>query len=338
MGASPANADLFPGTVMVEVSVVVPTYRRPRMLTRCLGALLDQELQPGRFEIIVCDDGPDEATRACVQEFAARGALIDCVVRYLPVTATQGPAGARNCGWRAAQGAVIAFTDDDTIPDPRWLSEGLRAMTVGVGAVAGRIHVPLAAEPTDYELDAAGLAEAEFATANCFVRRALLLRTGGFDERYTSAWREDSDLHYSLLEAGAVVTHAKRAVVVHPVRPGKWGTSIAQQKKSQFDALLYKKHPLIFRSRISPAPWVYYVITAVAVVGLVSLAGGWLAVALPSFAVWGLLSGLFAAQRLAGTSRKPLHVIEMVATSFFIPLFSVFWRAYGGVRFRVAFW
>jgi len=47
-----------------DVTVVVPTYRRPAMLERCLASLLTQDYDPVRFEIIVCDDGPDEATRA----------------------------------------------------------------------------------------------------------------------------------------------------------------------------------------------------------------------------------------------------------------------------------
>ena len=54
-----------------DVSVVVPTYRRPAMLERCLARLLSRTYDPARYEIIVCDDGPDEATRACVERLAA---------------------------------------------------------------------------------------------------------------------------------------------------------------------------------------------------------------------------------------------------------------------------
>ena len=73
--------------------------------------------------------------------------------------------------------------------------------------------------PTDYELDAAGLASAEFATANVFVERAALMRIGGFDERFTSAWREDSDLQFALIEAGFVLARADDAVVLIPFGP-----------------------------------------------------------------------------------------------------------------------
>src|SRR4029079_9602862 len=101
-------------------------------------------------------------------------------VRYVPVTQTQGPAGARNRGWQEARGTVIAFTDDDTIPDRTWLSAGWTAIAQGLDAAAGAISMPLASRPTDYERNAASLGNAEFATANCFVRREALAAVGGF--------------------------------------------------------------------------------------------------------------------------------------------------------------
>src|SRR5690606_30571680 len=118
------------------------------------------------------------------------------------VTGRHGPAAARNVGWRAARCEVVAFTDDDCIPDPGWLAAGTRAVEQGFAAATGRVVVPLPDAPTDYERDAAGLARAEFVTANCFCRRSVLEALGGFDERFSAAWREDSDLHFALLRAG----------------------------------------------------------------------------------------------------------------------------------------
>jgi cellulose synthase/poly-beta-1,6-N-acetylglucosamine synthase-like glycosyltransferase len=48
-----------------DISVVIPTYRRPAMLERCLASLMTQDYDPTRFEIIVCDDGPDGACATC---------------------------------------------------------------------------------------------------------------------------------------------------------------------------------------------------------------------------------------------------------------------------------
>jgi glycosyltransferase involved in cell wall biosynthesis len=319
------------------ISVVIPTWRRQRLLRRCLDAVLAQRYAAERYEIIVCDDGPDTATRAVVETLCAihrNGPRI----RYLPVTATQGPAAARNAGWRAARGAIIAFTDDDTLPDADWLAAGERALHSGADAAAGRLVVPLRAAPTDYERDAAGLARSEFVTANCFVRRRALEKVGGFDERFTAAWREDSDLQFSLLEAGACIVRAGDAVVQHPVRPACWGASIGQQRKARFNALLYKKHPTLYRARIARRPpWLYYgIVAALAAAVYGGHRNGFAGAAVP-FGVWALLSGCFCARRLRDTSRRPAHVAEMVWTSALIPPLSVFWRLRGALRFRVGF-
>jgi GT2 family glycosyltransferase len=161
---------------------------------------------------------PCEATRKQVEELAAQVAT---AVRYVPVRGNHGPAAARNVGWRAAGAPLVAFTDDDTVPGKDWLAAGLAAFDSDpeVAAVTGRTVVPLPPRPTDYQRNEAGLESAEFITADCFCRRDVLEAVGGFDERFTDAWREDSDLHFALLERGAKVVRADKAVVVHPVRP-----------------------------------------------------------------------------------------------------------------------
>jgi GT2 family glycosyltransferase len=126
-------------------------------------------------------------------------------------------------------GEGIAFTDDDTQPEARWLSSEMNALSTGAAAVCGRIVVPLEARPTDYEIDAAGVARAEFATANTFANRSALERIGGFDARFTSAWREDSDLQFALVQAGFRIARADDAIVLQPVRPARWGVSLSQQ-------------------------------------------------------------------------------------------------------------
>ncbi len=312
----------------VRVSVVVPTYRRPELLDRCLSALLVQDLDARQVEVIVADDAASDATRLQAERWGAR---------YVPVVHAHGPAAARNAGWREAQGEVIAFTDDDTIPDPGWLRAGLAALR-DADAVWGRIRVPLPPNPTDYERNEAGLEAAEFATANCFCRRAALAAVGGFDERFTAAWREDADLYFTLLEKGLRVVHAPEAIVMHPVRPGHWGICLRQQRKSQFNALLYKKHPELYRSRIQPAPpWHYYAAAASLLAALAGAAAGSEGLTLGGAVLWLALTARFCARRLRGTSHALDHVAEMAATSALVPLLSVYWRLRGAVRFRVLF-
>jgi GT2 family glycosyltransferase len=285
---------------MPAVTVIVPTCGRPQLLARCLEALEKQTLPRRDYEIIVIDDG----------------------------RLRSGPAAARNRGWRRASANIIAFTDDDTEPTPQWLENGLRALR-DADAVAGRIIMPVAELPTDYERDAQGLERAEFATANCFVRRETLERIGGFDESFRMAWREDSDLQFRLIRSGARVARAPEAVVVHPVRPAPWGVSLRQQRKVMFDALLFKKHRELYRRRIRPRPrWDYYAIVA-------SLAAT--PVFAPAFLAWAVLTGRFFVQRMKGASRRPAHVAEMLVTSMLIPPLAVFWRLAGMLRYRVAF-
>ncbi len=338
-------ADALEGSAVIDaplrtldISVVVPTYRRAAMLERCVAAILLQDYDPARFEIIVCDDEPDEGTRASVDRMALQTAGTGPVIRYVPVTATQGPAGARNAGWRASSAPYIAFTDDDTQPDARWLSAGMAALKTGAGAVSGRIIVPLDSRPTDYENDAAGLARAEFATANTFADRDVLERVGGFDSRFTSAWREDSDLQFAFMQAGVSIIRADDAIVLHPVRPARWGVSLAQQKKSQFDALLYKKYPALFKKRIRSAPpLLYYAIILAALIAIVGVVGARTGIATSAALAWLVMTTWFCAKRLAHTSRAPRHVLEMVHTSALIPFLSIYWRLYGAIKFRVLF-
>ncbi len=319
----------------VLVSVVVPTFRRPALLDRCLGALLAQTLHPALYEIVVADDAPEEAVRALVDRLQARAR---CALRYVPVRETQGAAGARNAGWRAARGEIVAFTDDDTIPDRHWLIAGLQALAGGASAVTGRIEMPLPKRPTDYEKDAAGLTRAEFVTANCFVRRDVLERIGGFDERFTSAWREDSDLHFRLLEAGCRIERAPGALVVHPVRDAGFGVSLSQQRKVVFDALLYRKHPRLYRQRIRRVPPIEYYVAAASVLAAILAAGtGRPRDAVVALVPWLLVTLYLTSKRLQGTTHSPRHVAEMAITSAAIPLASVFWRSVASVRHRVLF-
>ena len=314
-----------------RVSVVVPTYGRPALLSRCLEALAAQTLPREDYEVIVVSDGPDASARACLDGSA-------WAIRHLALPRRSGPAAARNAGWRAASSTIAAFTDDDTVPHPDWLAEGLAALGVGHDAVTGRVVMPLPRLPTDYERDAARLAEAEFVTANCFVKVEMLEAVGGFDERFKLAWREDSDLHFALLARGAVVGRAPRALVVHPVRAAPWGVSLTQQRKVSFDALLYKKHRRLYRERIRRAPRLdYYAVVATLLVSVAALALGFTAAAVGAGAAWLALTVRLAQRRLAGTRRDWRGVGEMLATSAAIPLLAVFWRAVGAVRYRVVF-
>jgi len=325
--------------VKPRVSVVVPSYERPAMLERCLFALAAQELPGAEFEIIVVHDGPSAPTRKLAAQWAAT--LAKCGGPSLRFHAPPhgGPAAARNAGWRLAEADIVAFTDDDTVPEPRWLVAALAAMEEpGVEAAWGRLVMPLPSRPTDYEIDAARLALSQFVTANCFCTKRVLEQLGGFDERFEQAWREDSDLYFRLIDAGVRVVHVPDAIVVHPVRPASWGVSLKQQRKVLYDALLFKKHRALYRARIRKAPrWDYYVIVASLLGTVVALAVGANVLAAATAALWLVLTGRFCAARLKRATKTLPHVAETIVTSVLIPPVAVFWRLVGALRYRVVF-
>ncbi len=321
----------------VIVSVVIPTYKRDALLKQCMDALLLQAFDKSRYEIIVVDDAGREETKRLVEGYALGN--VAPVIRYLPVQGRHGPAAARNRGWKAAQGFIIAFTDDDCLPRPDWLSRGTSAVRRGAAGVSGKIVVPLRHDPTDYELNTSFLEHSEFVTANCFYLKKALAEVNGFDERFTRAWHEDADLFFTLLKRNYRLMTVPEAVVVHPVRRGHWGISIREQSKSMFNALLYKKHRDLYKKKIhNPLLARYYAIVACSILSFLSMALNVRPIAAMALAAWILLTVSVCLTRLRGTSHSLRHITEMLVTSLMIPFLSVYWRLAGAIKFRVFFY
>ncbi len=318
---------------ILRASVVVPTFHRHDLLIRCLKALGKQSFQAEVFEVIVADDAASAATQSLVHAFAKEAFFS---VQYIAIEGEHGPAAARNAGWREAQGGIIAFTDDDCVPDCDWLASGVEHLETNQcdAAVWGRLQMPGPVIPTDYERDASGLSRAVFVTANCFVRRSVLIELGGFDERFKLAWREDSDFYFSMLKRGLQVMHVPNALVVHPIRPAPWGISLKQQGKSSFDVLLSRKHPELYREHIPPFPWSYRLIVVSPFFGLVAFAYNNLWLVGGALIAWLALTIQFAVKRLRGTSHSRSHVLEMIVTSMLIPWLASYHRMRGCWRFR----
>ncbi len=326
----------------LRISVVIPTIRGPDLLCRCLAAVLAQGLDHRTYEVIVVDAGDTAASQTVVDSFGNRADAP--VVRLVRLRQGHGAAAARNAGWRAGYGKVIAFTDDDTVPDADWLAHGERALVPGLIALCGRVSTASCAEntaaarPANSAPQAPAADAAVFVTANAFVRRSALLTVGGFDERFQEAGLEDADLQFRLLRDAGPLGHSNAPVVRRPERPERWDGCLREQRNAYFDALLYKKHPRLYRERIlrSP-PWIHYRIVA-----LTLAAPALWAVDIGGSAAVSLLLALIgvahlAIERLRHTARTPEHVAEMLLTSALIPFLSVYWRLRGAIHFRVLF-
>ena len=320
------------------VSVVVPTCGRMDLLDRCLDALTRQSLPGSSFEIIVVDDEPNHNTLHLVAGWRARTLERGPRLIYLPNSNQHGPAAARNLGWRSAQAPVVAFTDEDTVPSPAWLAQGMAAFGEDVDVLCGRLDAPLPARPTEAQRAARRAASETFCVANCFCRKKLLESIDGFDERFEQASHCDADLHFRLLAMGARIVRAPEALVVQPVLPAPWGASLLRTRAAIFDALLYKKHPQLYRERIAATPpWDHYLAVAALLVTLAGLLAGSGTVALLAGILWLGLTARLCRQRLRGTAHTFSHVADVVVTSALIPPLAVFWRLAGAIRYRVRF-
>jgi glycosyltransferase involved in cell wall biosynthesis len=117
----------------LRLTVVIPTYNRAPLIRVALEALVRQKRLAD--EVIVVDNGSSDETHAVVRGFEGRLPL------KLLVETKRGAAHARNLGIRNATGDVIAFTDDDCIPDAMWLHyiELSFLRDPAIGMVAGKV-------------------------------------------------------------------------------------------------------------------------------------------------------------------------------------------------------
>lgn len=248
---------------MIDLSVVIPTFNRLETLERVVPALLNSDLDPGRFEIIVADSNSADGTR----EFLAGLAGSHPNVRHLPGPYT-GRAMARNAGIDAARGPIVLFTDSDILASPDLLSRHLarHRTRVPVAVVGAEIQVKSFEE---YELlrdhpelrrplhppTRKRLSWLYFMTGNASVRREDLVRAGRFDESFTGYGHEDLELGYRLQACGVTIVYEPAAVNYHwqyiPYAEQKGKMRLAGRSTVRF----YRKHPaMTVQARLGMTP------------------------------------------------------------------------------------
>jgi len=238
----------------MRFSVVVPTCNRKATLRQTLAALATQDYAD--YEIIVVDDGSTDGTQKMVgAEFPQ--------VRYFR-QANRGPAAARNVGIRQATGDIIAFTDDDCVPPPDWLTrlaDGYKRYphVVGVGGyleasdgvlkdnILARYERHIARSlycvgDTEYvghfECPAGG-------TNNLSYHRSILEQIGGFDDTFPYAAGEDADLKWRICQTNAQLLFVP--VKVTHLQPYIWKTFKRQayfrgKGRAHFDLSTSRRH------------------------------------------------------------------------------------------------
>ncbi len=192
-----------------EFSIIIPTFRRPDLLSRCLGALSpdNQGLPPEMYEVIVTDDEPSSGMRRFVQDV-----LPGAVYQGGP---GRGPAANRNWAAAVARGKWLIFTDDDCIPGRGWLAAYASALRDGCAVYEGRttcsegLRSPFHTAPIN---ETGG----NLWSCNLMVEGALFRSLGGFDEGFPHAAMEDVDFRERLRDQGVRWDFVPSAAVNHP--------------------------------------------------------------------------------------------------------------------------
>jgi len=117
-------------------AVIIPTRNRPQDVRRCLTAVMAQSPLP--VEVIVVDSSDSNATQSVVTEFCASSDRVKQAVRFLRSDVVGIPVQ-RNLGVENTSGHIVHFLDDDSLPEPGYLSaiEAAFAEDAQVGGVGG---------------------------------------------------------------------------------------------------------------------------------------------------------------------------------------------------------
>lgn len=245
------------------ITVAICTYNRAQRLGQTLDEMVRQHVSPSiDWEILVVDNASTDDTAEVVDRFRERA---EVTVRYVREP-RQGLSHARNTAVRVARADIVAFTDDDVIPEPDWLSALVDAFRAhDCSGVGGRVLERWEFEPPEWwteirdevgaaivSFDPGGgsrpLEQAPFG-ANMAFRREVFERHGGFrtdlgrsgDDLLSG---EDTEFGRRLLRAGEVLWYAPAAVVHHPVSPDRARKAYFRRWCFQFGRTLVRRDGL----------------------------------------------------------------------------------------------
>lgn len=221
----------------MDVSVIVCTYNRCESLRRALRSIASQEMPAGvSWEVVVVDNNSTDDTVAVVNEV---GAEFAGRFRYVRET-TPGLSAARNAGLQAADGKVVAFTDDDVTVAATWLQRLTANLRDGawVGAGGKIVAANQFTRPAWLPLEGAenlrgmlalfdlgdlpgDLKEPAFG-ANMAFRKEMFAKYGKFRTDLgrkpgSLMSNEDTEFGRRLMEGGERLRYEPSAVVYHPV-------------------------------------------------------------------------------------------------------------------------
>lgn len=242
-----------------EISVVVCTRNRSKLLRLCLDSLTCQTLPQCLFEVIIVDNGSTDDTRAVSEEYCNRNSNFH--YEYEP---TVGLSSARNTGLKCVHSNVVAYIDDDAVAAPEWLAilnSSFKSAPASVGIIAGKVD-PLWQEPPPAWLKPSFwhlfsvlnlgdtprlLTETEwFVGANMSIRRKLLTKVGGFNVALGRSGNsllsnEELEMAERVRLLGSTIYYQPQAVVANLV-PKERATKRWLRKRMYWQGVSFAKH------------------------------------------------------------------------------------------------
>jgi GT2 family glycosyltransferase len=236
----------------MRFSVVIPTCNRAASLRKTLTSLRYQTWEA--FELIVVNGPSKDETEAVLREFGLDIRTASNAEPNLNIS--------RNIGIAMAAGDIVAFTDDDAIPDPYWLEELARGYdSPEIAGAGGIVYDPSGYRLQPYHFIADRLGRTPGVTpahvwgemmrradafdhlmgCNCSYLRDRLVETGGFDEQIPY-YLDETELCLRLAERGYRLRALGNAAVYHKFMPGH----VRNEKKVLRHPFLVVKHQFYF--------------------------------------------------------------------------------------------
>ncbi|MFB2772605.1 glycosyltransferase family 2 protein [Pelatocladus sp. BLCC-F211] len=247
MGSSVVSDTVF-------FSVVIPTYNRQPILSKCLRALEIQQLSASSeiagYEIILVDDGSTDGTLEWLETHKSEFPHVRTFQQN-----HQGPAVARNLGVEKAQGDTIIFIDSDLVVTENFLQAHADALTEGhaklgsdraftYGAVINTCNFD---HPTSEPYKITDFSAAFFATGNVAIPKHWLEKAGLFDTSFQLYGWEDLELGVRLKKLGLTLIKCPQAVGYHwhpPFSLDQIKSLIDKEiQRGKMGVLFYQKHP-----------------------------------------------------------------------------------------------
>ena len=226
------------------VSVVIPTFNRSAMLSRCLDSLFTQSYPENMYEIIVVNGSSKDNSERILAEYEKKA---PCGFSWITLEG-QKVTDARNSGIFRSKGDLICFIDDDCIADSNWISNLINGFTnETIGAVGGNIvsyqvKTPLQQYTEDAKILSQDLfmSKNKLITANAAYRRQILTTISGFDNYFIAC--EDADVAIRTQLLGYELRYIPDAIVFHDHRSTIIGLFLQQYRNGKGFVQLHRKY------------------------------------------------------------------------------------------------